>query len=77
MASTLRQRGIQVILHWVPSHVNIEGNHRAEQLANEATRLEIIQYAEHPTDTFNYLTDRFISNQLESIYTDNTSASND
>ena len=76
-ASALKQRGIQVILHWVPSHINLEGNDRADKLANEATSLDVIEYAEHTPGTFNYLVDRFISNRLESIYTDYTSASKD
>ena len=49
-ASTLRQRGIQVILQWVRSHVNHEGNDRAGQLPNEATgggALEIIENPEN------------------------------
>jgi len=43
MTSTLRQRGIQIILHWVPGHVNIEGNDRADELANEVTGLEVVE----------------------------------
>ncbi|KAK2145581.1 hypothetical protein LSH36_670g00039 [Paralvinella palmiformis] len=45
--------------------------------ANEATSLDVIEYAEHTPGTFNYLVNRFISNRLESIYTDYTSASKD
>jgi len=73
--STLRQRGVQVILHWAPSHINLEGNDRADKLANEATSLDVIEYPEHTPGTFNRLVDTFISNRLESIYTDYTSAS--
>jgi len=69
--------GIQVILHWVPSQINLEGNDRADKLANEATSLDFIEYGEHTPGSFNYLVDRFISNRLESIYTDYTSASKD
>ena len=76
-ASTLKQRGIQVILNWVPSHINLGGNDRADKLANEAKSLDVIEYAEHTPGTFNYLVDSFISNRLESIYTDYTSASKD
>ena len=57
MASTLRHRGIKVILHWVPSHVNLEGNDRADQLANEANCLEVIEHAEYTPGTFNQLID--------------------
>ena len=46
-ASIIRQRGIQVIFHCVPSHINLEGNDRADQLANEALYLEVIEHAEH------------------------------
>ena len=77
MASSLRQCGIQAILHWVPSHFNLEGNNQANQLANEATCLEVIKHAEHTPGTLNHLIHRFISNQLELIYTDHTSLSKD
>jgi len=51
-ASVLKQRGIQVILHWVPSHINLEGNDRADKLSNEATSLDVIEYAEQTPDTY-------------------------
>ena len=76
-ASILKQREIQVILHGGPSHINFEGNDRADKRANEATSLDVIEYSEHTPGTFSYLVDRFISNQLESIYTNYTSASTD
>ena len=76
-ASTLKQRGIQVILHLVPSHINPEGNNRTDKLANEATSLDVIEYAEHTPGTVNHLVYRVISNRLESIYTEYTSASKD
>jgi len=76
-ASALKQCEIQGILHWVPSHFNLESNDRADKLANEATSLDVIEYAEHTPGRFNYLVDRFISNRLASIYTDYTSASKD
>jgi len=69
-ASTLKQRGIQVILHWVPSHINLEDNDPADKLANETKSLDVIEYDEHTPGTFNHLVGRFISNQLQSIYTD-------
>jgi len=75
-ASALKQRGIQVILYWVPIHINLEGNDQADKLANEARSLDVIEYAEHTPGTFNYLVDRFISNRLESLYKNYTSASN-
>ena len=62
-----------VVYQWV----NPEGNDRADQLANKATWLEFIEHAEHIPGTFNHLIDRFISNQLESIYTDHTLSSKD
>ena len=77
LASALKQRGIQVILHWVPSHINLEGNDRADKLANEATSLDVIEYAEQTPSTFNHLVDRFISNRLESTYNNNKSTSKD
>jgi len=53
MASALKQRGIQVILYWVPSHINLEGNNWVNKLANEATSLDVIEYDEHTPGTFN------------------------
>jgi len=76
-ASTLRQRGIQVILDWVPSHINLVGNDRADQLANEATSPDVIEYVEQTPGTFNRLVDSFISNRLESMYSDYTSVAKD
>ena len=46
----------------VPSHIIIESNDRADKLANEATNLDVIEYAEHTPGTFNHLVDRFIPN---------------
>ena len=73
MASTLRQRGIiRLIIDWVRSHVNIEGNDRADKLAKEATSLDVVEHLEHTHVTSNHLIDGFIFNQLESTYTDHT-----
>ena len=36
--------GVRVLLAWVPSHVNIAGNERADALAKEASRKESIDY---------------------------------
>lgn len=38
-ASTLRDRGNMVSLEWVPGHVNVRGNERADKLAKQATDL--------------------------------------
>ena len=54
-------------------HFNLEGNERADKHENEATCLEVIEHAEHTRGIFNHLIDRIISNQLESIYTNDTS----
>jgi hypothetical protein len=35
-AQTLIDKGIEVILQWVPSHIGIEGNERADKAAKEA-----------------------------------------
>ena len=35
-AQTLIDKGIEVFLQWVPSHINIEGNERADKAAKEA-----------------------------------------
>lgn len=38
-ATTLRDRGNTVSLEWVPGHVNVRGNERADKLAKQATDL--------------------------------------
>ena len=40
--STLNGLGIQVILDWVSSHVNLKSNDHADKLANEPTGLEVV-----------------------------------
>ena len=72
-ATTLKHTGTEVVIHWVPSHVNLDGNEKADTLANEATSLTNILHAEHTPGTFNHLIDNFISDKFDSIYTNYSS----
>ena len=36
-----KNQGANIEVSWVPGHMNIEGNNRADELAKEATELEL------------------------------------
>lgn len=42
----IKDRGNSVILHWIPSHVGIPGNTKADKAASDATRLQAIEPVE-------------------------------
>ena len=54
-AQTLIDKGIEVILQWVPSHIGIEGNERADKAAKEAAGKTIPPRAERYS-FFSYIT---------------------
>jgi ribonuclease HI len=54
-AQTLIDKGIEVILQWVPSHIGIEGNERADRAAKEAAGKTIPPGAERYS-SFSYIT---------------------
>ena len=56
----LNQRGSLTTLHWVPSHTNIEGNERADILANEATNLTNILHAEQTSGAYKHMITKFL-----------------
>jgi len=56
----LSQRGSLTTLHWVPSHINIEGNERADTLANEATNLTKIIHAEQTPGAYKHMITKFL-----------------
>ncbi|EED24133.1 conserved hypothetical protein [Talaromyces stipitatus ATCC 10500] len=39
----LRNQGVQVSIHWIPTHQGIEGNERADRAAKEATGWRLIR----------------------------------
>jgi ribonuclease HI len=51
----LIDRGTEVILQWVPSHIGIEGNERADKAAKEAAGKPIPPGAERYS-SFSYIT---------------------
>ena len=54
-AQTLVDKGIEVILQWVPSHIGIEGNERADKAAKEAAEKPIPPGTERYS-SFSYIT---------------------
>ena len=54
-AQTLIDNGIEVILQWVPSHINIEGNERADKAAKEAAG-KLIPLGAERYSSFSYIT---------------------
>src|SRR5438034_7350027 len=54
-AQTLIDRGIEVILQWVPSHIGIEGNERTDKAAKEAAGKPIPPGTERYS-SFSYIT---------------------
>jgi ribonuclease HI len=54
-AQTLIDNGIEVILQWVPSHISIEGNERADKAAKEAAGKPITPGTERYS-SFSYIT---------------------
>jgi ribonuclease HI len=60
-AFNLSQRGSLTILNWVPSHINIDGNEKADKLANEATSLTNIQHAKQTSAAYKHIITKFSS----------------
>ena len=52
LASVLQHSRRHVTLHWVPSHLNLEGNEKADTLPMEAISLDLIQHAEQTRATY-------------------------
>ena len=63
-ASALSQRGSLTTLHWVPSHTNIEGNERADALANEATNLTNILHTEQTPGAYKHIITEYLHKQI-------------
>ena len=61
----LNNRNKQVVLTWVPSHVGIEGNERADQLAKEAATREATFTPIPYTDFYNTIRQRVYSRWKE------------
>ena len=51
-AKALQRQRIQLIIHWVPSHVDLEGNERADILTNVATSLNEVIHAEQTSGAY-------------------------
>jgi ribonuclease HI len=53
----LKEKNIEVILQWVPSHISIEGNEKADKAAKEAAEKSISPGIERYS-LFSYITRR-------------------
>jgi ribonuclease HI len=71
IAISLQQRSNKIILNWIPSHVQIPGNDRADLLANQATKLQEIQHAEHSKGQFKGLITDHFRTQLKQLQVQN------
>ena len=63
-AFVLSQRGSLTTLHWVSNHISIEGNERADTLANEATIPTNILHAEQTPGAYKNMLTEFLQNQI-------------
>ena len=63
-ASALSQRGSLTTLYWVPSHTTIEGNERADALANEATNLTNILHTEQTAGVYKHIITEYLHKQI-------------
>lgn len=72
-ATALKLSGRNTTIHWVPSHINIEGNERADTLANEATNLDVILHAEQTPGGYSHLIAQYFSKQLHLMTAEDTS----
>ena len=62
----LSQRGSLTTLHWVP---NIEGNERADALANEATNLTNILHTEQTPGAYKHMITEYLHKKYHQIKT--------
>ena len=58
------ERRIKVIFQWVPSHIGVAGNEKADQLAKESLQLDIIQ---NLSPTFSDVKNLLINNVQKSL----------
>ena len=72
-AKFLHRQGTQATIHWIPSHVDLDGNEHADRQANIATSLNEVLHAEQTAGTYSHLIKSHFSQQLRRIATENTS----
>ena len=56
-----KNRRITPLLIWCPGHVGVDGNEKADKLAEQGSKLE--QTAEHPHDTANKTINRHLKEE--------------
>ena len=72
-AKLLHRQGTQATIHWIPSHVDLDGNEHADRQANIATSLNEVLHAEQTAGTYSHLIKSHFSQQLRRIAMENTS----
>lgn len=73
---SLQRMANKIFIYWVPSHVGIEGNEKADQLANEATEKDLIDLeVPYPKSTWENNLDDWKLKKSNYEWTQHTSAS--
>ena len=63
-AKLLHRQGTQATIHWIPSHVDLDGNEHADRQANIATSLNEVLHAEQTAGAYSHLIKSHFSQQL-------------
>jgi len=72
-AKFLHRQGTQATIHWIPGHVDLDGNEHADRQANIATSLNEVLHAEQIAGTYSHLIKSHFFQQFRRIATENTS----
>jgi len=68
-AKLLHRQGTQATIHWIPSHVDLDGNEHADRQANTATSLNEVFHVEETAGAYSHLIKSHLSQQLRRIAT--------
>jgi len=69
-AQHLKQLVIQIIFHWIPSHIGIFGNEEADRLGNLATNIETVQTCEQTIGALGRQISKRIKIMTDKLYSD-------